>query len=171
MGKALPLPIVNLHAAGIDVGSRSHFVAIDQNKENVRTFGIGTKDQRSLLCIYVVLRSRQSLWKAPGPGPTGRPFFVLFRKPDWQCCSSEEARPNMCRVARPMCWTACGFRSCMLWVYCRGAFCWAILSKSCALIITTAAYGGANFQVYPQNTKGTPADEYPAGCGHPWHYQ
>ncbi len=49
MGKALPLQIVNPHAAGIDVGSRSHFVAIDQNKENVRTFGIGTKDHQELI--------------------------------------------------------------------------------------------------------------------------
>ncbi|MFD3002105.1 hypothetical protein ACFS7Z_17170 [Pontibacter toksunensis] len=49
MGKALPLQIVNPHAAGIDVGSRSHFVAIDQNRENVRSFGIGTKDHQELI--------------------------------------------------------------------------------------------------------------------------
>jgi transposase len=49
MGKALPLPIINLHAAGIDVGSRTHFVAIDQNKENVRSFGIYTKDHQELI--------------------------------------------------------------------------------------------------------------------------
>jgi transposase len=49
MGKALPLQIVNPHAAGIDVGSRSHFVAIDQNRQNVRSFGIGTKDHQELM--------------------------------------------------------------------------------------------------------------------------
>ena len=49
MGKALPLQIVHPHAAGIDVGSRSHFVAIDQNKENVRSFGIYTKDHQELI--------------------------------------------------------------------------------------------------------------------------
>ncbi len=49
MGKALPLPIVNPHPAGIDVGSRSHFVAIDQNKENVRSFGIYTQDHQELI--------------------------------------------------------------------------------------------------------------------------
>ena len=49
MGKALPLQIMNPHAAGIDVGSRSHFVAIDQNRENVRSFGIGTKDHQELI--------------------------------------------------------------------------------------------------------------------------
>ena len=30
------MPIVNLAAAGIDVGSRSHFVAIGQEKEDVK---------------------------------------------------------------------------------------------------------------------------------------
>lgn len=49
MEKALPLPIINLHAAGIDVGSLTHFVAIDQNKENVRSFGIYTKDHQELI--------------------------------------------------------------------------------------------------------------------------
>ena len=33
------LEIVNPHAAGIDVGSRSHFVATGQGKEDVREFG------------------------------------------------------------------------------------------------------------------------------------
>lgn len=46
---ALTLPIVNPHAAGIDVGSRSHFVAIDQNSENVKEFGVYTKDHISLI--------------------------------------------------------------------------------------------------------------------------
>ncbi|MBC3539035.1 IS110 family transposase [Rufibacter sediminis] len=49
MGKALPLQIVNPHAAGIDVGSRSYFVATDQVRENVRSFGICTKDQEELI--------------------------------------------------------------------------------------------------------------------------
>lgn len=49
MGKALPLQIINPHAAGIDVGSRSHFVATDQVRENVRSFGICTKDHEELI--------------------------------------------------------------------------------------------------------------------------
>lgn len=50
MGKSiLPLQIINLHAAGIDVGSRSHFVAVDQNSENVRSFGVYTKDHEQLI--------------------------------------------------------------------------------------------------------------------------
>ncbi len=43
------LQVINLHAAGIDVGSRSYVVAIDQNKENVREFGVYTKDHEKLI--------------------------------------------------------------------------------------------------------------------------
>jgi transposase len=45
----LSLQIVNPHAAGIDVGSRSHMVAVDQNKDNVREFGVYTKDYEQLI--------------------------------------------------------------------------------------------------------------------------
>lgn len=43
------LPVVNPHAAGIDVGSRTHWVAVDQNKENVRSFGVYTQDHHQLI--------------------------------------------------------------------------------------------------------------------------
>lgn len=45
----LSLQIVNPHAAGIDVGSRSHMVAVDQNKDNVREIGVYTKDNEQLI--------------------------------------------------------------------------------------------------------------------------
>jgi transposase len=47
--QAVTLPVINFHAAGIDVGSRSHVVAVDQNKENVRSFGVYTQDQEELI--------------------------------------------------------------------------------------------------------------------------
>jgi hypothetical protein len=47
--QALTLQVINPHAAGIDVGSRSHVVAIDQNKENVRSFGVYTQDHEELI--------------------------------------------------------------------------------------------------------------------------
>lgn len=73
MGKALPLPIINLHAAGIDVGSRSHFVAIDQNKENVRSFGIYTKDHQEL-----ILHLRNSGITSVAMESTGTYWQTLF---------------------------------------------------------------------------------------------
>ena len=45
----LSLQIINEHAAGIDIGSRFHMVAIDQVKEHVRQFGVYTKDHEQLI--------------------------------------------------------------------------------------------------------------------------
>lgn len=42
------MPVVNSAAAGIDVGSRSHFVAIGQNKDDVKEFGVYTEDLHAL---------------------------------------------------------------------------------------------------------------------------
>lgn len=38
------LPVVNPHAAGIDIGSRTHYIAVGQNAEDVRCFGCYTAD-------------------------------------------------------------------------------------------------------------------------------
>jgi transposase len=42
--KNLSMEIINRHAAGIDVGSRSHFVAIGQQEADVREFGVYNED-------------------------------------------------------------------------------------------------------------------------------
>ncbi|WP_026308811.1 hypothetical protein [Spirosoma spitsbergense] len=50
MGKqTATLPVINAQAAGIHIGSREHWVAIDQNKENVRSFGVYTQDHQQLI--------------------------------------------------------------------------------------------------------------------------
>lgn len=46
--KKVSLEIINPHAAGIDVGSRSHYVAVGQGKEDVREFGVYAEDLRAL---------------------------------------------------------------------------------------------------------------------------
>ena len=38
------MPVLNEHAAGIDVGSREHYVAIGQGKEHVKRFGVYTSE-------------------------------------------------------------------------------------------------------------------------------
>jgi transposase len=40
MNKTIEMKIVNPNACGIDIGSKSHFVAIGQQKEDVKEFGI-----------------------------------------------------------------------------------------------------------------------------------
>jgi len=46
--KKMPLTVVNPHAAGIDVGSRTHFVAIGQEQKDVKSFGVYAEDLTSL---------------------------------------------------------------------------------------------------------------------------
>ncbi len=42
--KKIEMEIVNFNAAGIDIGSRSHFVAVGQSLEDVNEFGVYTED-------------------------------------------------------------------------------------------------------------------------------
>jgi transposase len=64
------MPVLNAHAAGIDVGSREHYVAIGQGREHVKKFGVYTENLIEL-CTYlqangvtsVALESTGSYWK------------------------------------------------------------------------------------------------------------
>ncbi len=46
--KHVSLEVVNPNAAGIDIGSRSHWVAVGQDAEDVREFGVYTQDHQEL---------------------------------------------------------------------------------------------------------------------------
>ena len=46
--KTMSLEIVNPNAAGIDIGSRSHWVAIGQDAQDVREFGVYSEDNEAL---------------------------------------------------------------------------------------------------------------------------
>jgi len=68
--KELSLQIVNPHAAGIDVGSRSYFVATGQDADSVREFGVYTKDHlllinhlRSTGVTTIAMESTGSYWQ------------------------------------------------------------------------------------------------------------
>jgi transposase len=42
------MEVINPHAAGIDIGSRSHWVAVGQKEEDVREFGVFNEDLHSI---------------------------------------------------------------------------------------------------------------------------
>jgi len=46
--KSIKMDIINPYCAGIDVGSRSHFVAIGQGEDEVREFGVYAEDLEAL---------------------------------------------------------------------------------------------------------------------------
>ena len=64
------MPVLNSNAAGIDVGGKSHFVAIGQSKEDVREFGVYTDDLHELAkwllsmeIVTVAMESTGSYWQ------------------------------------------------------------------------------------------------------------
>lgn len=68
--KGMSMEIINPYAAGIDVGSRSHFVAINQNKGDVKEFGVYSQDHQSLVSWLqennietVAMESTGSYWQ------------------------------------------------------------------------------------------------------------
>ena len=72
------MPVVHLAAAGIDVGSRSHFVAIGQNKEDVKEFGVYTEDLIEL-CKHLVASGRTTV-ALESTGSYWQPLFVLLQQ-------------------------------------------------------------------------------------------
>ena len=67
---SVSMAVVNEHAAGIDVGSRQHYVAVGQEPQDVRTFNVYTKDHKALIewlqqkgIATVALESTGTYWQ------------------------------------------------------------------------------------------------------------
>lgn len=68
--KKISFPIVYPNAAGIDVGSRSHYVAIGQDKDDVKEFGVYNEDLAALVqhlldngITHVCMESTGTYWQ------------------------------------------------------------------------------------------------------------
>jgi transposase len=68
--KELSMQIVHPNAAGIDIGSKTHWVAVDQIPVNVREFGVYTRDHQRLIdhlkshqITSVAMESTGSYWQ------------------------------------------------------------------------------------------------------------
>jgi transposase len=68
--KSISIQIINANCAGIDVGSRSHFVAIGQGNKDVREFGVYAEDLKVLAkwlhskgITSVAMESTGSYWQ------------------------------------------------------------------------------------------------------------
>ena len=56
--RKLEMDIINPNAAGIDIGSRSHFVAINQEHSDVREFGVYAQRNskfKNTVSVYIVV--------------------------------------------------------------------------------------------------------------------
>lgn len=71
MKKNVSMQIVNPNAAGIDVGSKSHFAAIGQGNDDVREFGVYNEDHQALINWFkeneistVAMESTGTYWQS-----------------------------------------------------------------------------------------------------------
>jgi transposase len=71
MKKNVSMQIINPNAAGIDVGSRSHFAAIGQGNDDVREFGVYNEDHQALINWFkeneintVAMESTGTYWQS-----------------------------------------------------------------------------------------------------------
>ena len=69
--KEASMPIVNFHAAGIDVGSKTHFVAIGQSEADVGEFDVSTQGHKLAIeflkaheITSIVMESTGSYWQS-----------------------------------------------------------------------------------------------------------
>src|SRR5678816_1923502 len=67
---SISMSVVNPYAAGIDVGSRRHYVAVGQEPGDVRSFNVYTKDQAAIVewlqqkdIVTVALESTGTYWQ------------------------------------------------------------------------------------------------------------
>lgn len=83
--KELSLQVVNSKAAGIDVGSRFHMVAVSQDKEEVKRFGVYTTDHENLIAYLkakeittIAMESTGSYWQSLFKALQAAGFEVLL---------------------------------------------------------------------------------------------
>ena len=69
--ESLSMEIVNAHAAGIDIGSRSHWVSIGQKATDIREFGVFNEDLKAIAdwlsenkITTVAMESTGTYWQA-----------------------------------------------------------------------------------------------------------
>ena len=83
--KQISLEVVNPNAAGIDIGSRSHWVAVGQNAQDVKEFGVYSQDQlamcdwlRSQGVTSIAMESTGTYWQNLFSTLIGQGFDVIL---------------------------------------------------------------------------------------------
>ncbi|MHC1706015.1 MAG: transposase [Bacteroidales bacterium] len=70
MSKKLSMNVVNQHACGIDVGSRSHWVSVGQGTDDLKEYGVYSEDYRQMIIwlkhrgvLTIAMESTGSYWQ------------------------------------------------------------------------------------------------------------
>ena len=70
MEKKILLPVLNEHAAGIDIGSKSHFIAVGQLEDEIKEFSVNTEGHKASIAFLqqygvrtIAMESTGSYWQ------------------------------------------------------------------------------------------------------------
>ena len=126
---------INLHAAGIDVGSAQNFVcvaaqAVKSGQSNVRSFGAFTKDLDDLVEWLKECRIATAAMEA-----TGIYWMSLYDKleaAEIEVVLVDPPQSNTCPGAKVTCWIASGCSSCTPMACCAARFGPKLRSGGCA---------------------------------------
>ena len=112
--REVSMPVVHSYAAGIDVGSRSHFVAIGQGSDGVKEFGVYSEDLHEL-CKWLKAAGIETV-ALESTGTYWQNLFLLLQDYALNPILVNGRLPKMCREKRRMCKIVNGFRKCTQWV-------------------------------------------------------
>ncbi|MBD0314609.1 MAG: transposase [Microcoleus sp. T3-bin5] len=111
----LEMNIIHPHAAGIDIGSRSHFVAVGQGEKDVREFGVYADDLVSICehlkehsITHVAMESTGNYWQN---------LYVELLRHGFEVTLCMGSLPKTSGARRPMLKMPTGFRNCTLLVF------------------------------------------------------
>jgi len=83
--KKVSLEVINPNAAGIDVGSRSHWVAVGQDSQDIKEFGVYTVDHNELIVWLkkhnvstIAMESTGTYWQNIFSSLIGEGFEVIL---------------------------------------------------------------------------------------------
>ncbi len=125
---------INEHAAGIDIGSTSHFVAVPPAScaDPVRQFSVFTRDLYAIADWLENAASPPLPWNRPGS--TGCRFMKCSKSAALKSNSLMLARSRMSQGARVMCWIVNGCNNSKAMDCLREPFVRRMRSWSCAAI-------------------------------------
>ena len=85
MKESISMDVIHVHAAGIDVGSRSHYVAVGQDPEDVSEFGVYTRDHQQMIewlnqrsVTTIAMESTGNYWQTLFSALQGAGFEMLL---------------------------------------------------------------------------------------------
>jgi len=78
----MKMSVVNPYAAGIDIGSRFHVVAIGQGEDDVKTFGVFTDDLKQI-CDYLKANHIKTI-AMESTGYYWKPLFIKLQEEDFE---------------------------------------------------------------------------------------